>query len=600
MKKFCAFVMSLFLCCGMCSRFPLYHAAAAADLEAALAWAVGIANDDSHGYSQTARSGPDYDCSSYVFFALQAGGFEVGSKPFNTRTMRGILCETGFQWLSWAESGGLSGLQRGDILLKEGEHTEFYLGDGKCAAAADKEHGILIEKFWGSSYWDGLLRRQAAPAETQPVQQTEPPGQLTIRYHVNGGTISGSTLYFADPTGLIFSRADNAPLETVWQSGCAFQFMDAAAFSLTKNGCRFLGWSLSSENAPVYGTNAPLLTVGDLYTNAAVINGTVTVYAQWEQPQTTAAAPAEIPPAAPKLCGDINADGKADSGDLSFIKGWLLGCPQAAALNLQAGDLNQDGILNAADLSLLKHQLLPDASAALSLNKSALTLNTAGSSKSYQLICSYAGTENAAWSSSDSSVAAVSPSGVVTALKDGSATVTAAVNGQSASCRITVKTAYTTAYSDWSAWSAEPVTADAQTEVRTELRSEKQLTGYHMDCYLTRMADSKQRQYRNVSAAGRYDELGLSAAYGEHHHSADFSAAEVKAAAVIRPGEKQGGTQSGINAANVSGYSLSFGGANLIFFITGENYETVNVTYYSARKLLRTPVVYENEKTEGT
>ena len=41
-------------------------------LEKACNWAVGIANDDSHGYDQKHRWGtPDYDCSSLVISAFQ-------------------------------------------------------------------------------------------------------------------------------------------------------------------------------------------------------------------------------------------------------------------------------------------------------------------------------------------------------------------------------------------------------------------------------------------------------------------------------------------------------------------------------------------------
>ena len=48
-------------------------------------WAVSIAKDDKHGYSQPNRGGdPDYDCSSFVWAALHHAGFDVGSSPFNT------------------------------------------------------------------------------------------------------------------------------------------------------------------------------------------------------------------------------------------------------------------------------------------------------------------------------------------------------------------------------------------------------------------------------------------------------------------------------------------------------------------------------------
>ena len=45
-----------------------------------VSWAKNIADDDSHGYSQTHRNGnPDYDCSSFVYYALKHAGLDVGS-----------------------------------------------------------------------------------------------------------------------------------------------------------------------------------------------------------------------------------------------------------------------------------------------------------------------------------------------------------------------------------------------------------------------------------------------------------------------------------------------------------------------------------------
>lgn len=47
-------------------------------INAAVAWAVATAADNSHGYSMQNRLGnPDYDCSSFVAAALIAGGFAV-------------------------------------------------------------------------------------------------------------------------------------------------------------------------------------------------------------------------------------------------------------------------------------------------------------------------------------------------------------------------------------------------------------------------------------------------------------------------------------------------------------------------------------------
>ncbi|MBQ2896395.1 MAG: hypothetical protein IJE26_06770, partial [Oscillospiraceae bacterium] len=46
-------------------------------IEKAIAWALSIANDPAHGYDQTKRWGPDYDCSSFVIEAFKKAGLPL-------------------------------------------------------------------------------------------------------------------------------------------------------------------------------------------------------------------------------------------------------------------------------------------------------------------------------------------------------------------------------------------------------------------------------------------------------------------------------------------------------------------------------------------
>ena len=49
-------------------------------IESAVAWAIGTANNNAHGYSQANRWGnPDYDCSSFVITAYEQAGVHVKS-----------------------------------------------------------------------------------------------------------------------------------------------------------------------------------------------------------------------------------------------------------------------------------------------------------------------------------------------------------------------------------------------------------------------------------------------------------------------------------------------------------------------------------------
>lgn len=112
--------------------------AANADVEAAVQWAINIANDPSHGYDQTNRNGPDYDCSSLVWHAFtEGGGFNLGSYAFSTYYMPQILTGAGFTQHTFTS---VQELQRGDILLRDG-HTEIYIGNQQDVGAHSNEFG---------------------------------------------------------------------------------------------------------------------------------------------------------------------------------------------------------------------------------------------------------------------------------------------------------------------------------------------------------------------------------------------------------------------------------------------------------------------------
>ena len=164
--------MSMAVIMFICSIITMNYAdntkvyAASSKIEKALQWAVNIANDNSHGYSQSNRWGPDYDCSSFVISALKAAGIDTGNATY-TRNMRSNLTAHGFKWIPWSSISNASNLQRGDILLNEAHHTEFYLGNNKDVAS----HGYYGHTETGdqtgreicvSSYyyypWDGVLR----------------------------------------------------------------------------------------------------------------------------------------------------------------------------------------------------------------------------------------------------------------------------------------------------------------------------------------------------------------------------------------------------------------------------------------------------------
>lgn len=143
--------------------------AAYSNLQKAVNWAISIANDNTHGYSQTNRNGnPDYDCSSLVIAAMKKGGIKVGNASY-TGNMKAEFTKNDFKWIDWNTLGGINNLQYGDVLFyrnNNGGHTEIYIGNGKTVGAHsdyDKKAGdssgreINISKVTRGS-WQGVLR----------------------------------------------------------------------------------------------------------------------------------------------------------------------------------------------------------------------------------------------------------------------------------------------------------------------------------------------------------------------------------------------------------------------------------------------------------
>lgn len=114
--------------------------------KAYLQWAIDIANDDSHGYSQCNRTGnPDYDCSSLVWYSLVEGsGFDadaLGGYPFSTHSEASILKQNGFTEYQYTSEDEL---EPGDILLIHNgsrQHTEIYVGEGQTVGAHSSREG---------------------------------------------------------------------------------------------------------------------------------------------------------------------------------------------------------------------------------------------------------------------------------------------------------------------------------------------------------------------------------------------------------------------------------------------------------------------------
>lgn len=149
--------------------------------EKAVQTALAIAADDSHGYSQINRQGPDYDCSSLVLYCYSSAGANTNGATY-TGNMESCLVRAGWQSLS---PGIL--LQPGDILLNHQHHTAIYVGNDHIVEAYGDELGgigkgartgdqtgreIRLAPYYKySAGWDCVLRLPDSKQESTPAPQ---------------------------------------------------------------------------------------------------------------------------------------------------------------------------------------------------------------------------------------------------------------------------------------------------------------------------------------------------------------------------------------------------------------------------------------------
>ena len=99
-----------------------------------------MAADDTHGYDQGSRWGPDYDCSSLVISAYKKAGVPLTCTY--TGNMKADMLSHGFKDVTKkVDLSTGNGLKKGDVLLHEAKHTALYIGGGKLLHATGNEYG---------------------------------------------------------------------------------------------------------------------------------------------------------------------------------------------------------------------------------------------------------------------------------------------------------------------------------------------------------------------------------------------------------------------------------------------------------------------------
>ena len=152
-------------------------------IQDAVNFAVGIAYDDRHGYSQDNRWGPNYDCSSLMIQSWENAGVPVKSAGATyTGNMYDVFTRCGFTDVTnQVNTSTGAGLQYGDVLLNDVHHTAMYIGNNQIVHASVNELGrarggqsgdqtgreICVRSYYNYP-WNHILRFQED--EMQPVQ----------------------------------------------------------------------------------------------------------------------------------------------------------------------------------------------------------------------------------------------------------------------------------------------------------------------------------------------------------------------------------------------------------------------------------------------
>ena len=158
-----------------------------------------LAVDNSHGYDQANRWGPDYDCSSAVITAWQNAGVPVKTYGASyTGNMYPVFKSCGFSDVtSQVNLATGAGLQRGDVLLNHKSHTAMYVGYGTIAHASLNENGgttggmtgdqtgreICLRSYYNFP-WDVVLRytKGGTAAPTPEPVKPSAPAEKEVKY----------------------------------------------------------------------------------------------------------------------------------------------------------------------------------------------------------------------------------------------------------------------------------------------------------------------------------------------------------------------------------------------------------------------------------
>lgn len=102
-----------------------------------------MCDDDSHGYDQNNRWGPDFDCSSLMYWCAHEAGYDVPIYSGYTGTMVRDFTNAGWTCVPYTNQN-LWDIPGGCIMLQATRHTEGVIRDGQWGGAHCNEWGGIV------------------------------------------------------------------------------------------------------------------------------------------------------------------------------------------------------------------------------------------------------------------------------------------------------------------------------------------------------------------------------------------------------------------------------------------------------------------------